>query len=165
MCRKGGYMGHFGFSYIGLVFLIMLIVPNLFWAKYPPKGYSSNGENKSLVFLERLGEVCAVCSLLVFSDLNPCWEAGFWNLWLVCAGVLMLLYEYWWIRYFRSCKQLSDFYSSLLGSPVPGAVLPVAALISMGIYGKVVWVVLSAAILGAGHIGIHLQHAENLNSQ
>ena len=76
-------MFHFGFSYIGLVFLIMLIVPNLFWAKYPPKGYSSNGENKSLVFLERLGEVCAVCSLLVFSDLNPCWEAGFWNLWFV----------------------------------------------------------------------------------
>jgi hypothetical protein len=152
-------------SYTGLLFLIMLIVPNLFWAKYPPKGYASDKENKILVFLERLGEICASCSLLIFSDLNPDREAGLWNLWLVFSGVIMLLYEYWWVRYFRSSKQLRDFYSSLLGIPVPGAVLPVAALLIMGIYGKVIWVVLSAAILGTGHIGIHLQHAKTLNSQ
>lgn len=78
---------HFGFSYTGLVFLIMMMTPNLLWAK-----------NKEL--------------------------------WLLAACILMLLYEVYWIRYFRSAKTMRDFYSSLLGVPVAGAMLPVAAFFS-----------------------------------
>lgn len=158
-------MGHLGFSYIGLLFLAMLMVPNLIWSKNQPEGYTSEGENKILVLLERAGEVCAVCTLLVFSDLNPRWDAGFWNLWLIAAGILMVMYEYWWVRYFRSRKRLSDFYSSLWGIPVAGATLPVVALAMLGVYGRVIWVLLSAVILGVGHIGIHLQHAKSANLQ
>ena len=29
-------MGHFGFSYTGLIFLLMLTVPNLIWTKHQP---------------------------------------------------------------------------------------------------------------------------------
>lgn len=29
-------MGHFGFSWVGFIFLVMLMVPNLFWAKKSP---------------------------------------------------------------------------------------------------------------------------------
>lgn len=32
----------------------------------------------------------------------------------------------------------------------------------LGIYGRVVWMLLAAAILGIGHIGIHLQHRRQL---
>lgn len=155
-------MGHFGFSYAGLLFLILLMVPNLLWTKNQPEGYTGEWENRVLVLLERMGEACACCSLLVFSDLNPRREAGLWNLWLAAAAVLMGLYEYWWARYFRSERKLSDFYSSLWGIPVAGATLPVAALALMGIYGRVIWVLLSAAVLGVGHIGIHLRHRREI---
>ena len=30
---------HFGFSYVGLCFLLMLFVPNLLWTKQMPKDY------------------------------------------------------------------------------------------------------------------------------
>lgn len=30
---------HFGFSYIGLIFLLMLMLPNIIWSKNKPKGY------------------------------------------------------------------------------------------------------------------------------
>lgn len=30
---------HFGFSYVGLIYLVMLFVPNLFWTKHKPKDY------------------------------------------------------------------------------------------------------------------------------
>ena len=39
--------GHFGFSYVGFLFLIMLTVPNLIWTKKQPKGYSAENENKN----------------------------------------------------------------------------------------------------------------------
>ena len=74
----------------------------------------------------------------------------------------MALYEVWWVRYFRSPKTQQDFYSGLLGIPVAGATLPVLAFLLLGIYGRVVWMLLAAAILGIGHIGIHLQHRRRL---
>lgn len=150
-------MGHLGFSYIGLIFLLMLIIPNIIWTKYQPKEYDSRNESKVLQFLERVGQVLVTCAALIFSDFNlrP-WS--FWNLWLIAAVIAMLAYEAWWIRYFKGPKSLTDFYSSFCGVPVAGAALPVIAFLLLGIYGKVVWLLIGTAILGVGHIGIHLQH-------
>lgn len=151
----------FGFSYIGLIFLVLLFLPNLLWTKNMPQGYSAEGENKILLFFERTGEVLTSCCALVFSDFNlRQWTA--WSWWLAAAFVLMALYEFWWIRYFRSSKKLTDFYSSLFGIPVAGATLPVAAFLLFGIYGRVLWMLIAAIILGIGHIGIHLQHKKEL---
>ena len=43
-------MFHFGFSYIGLIWLLMLFVPNIIWTKNKPLGYeeSAKKENKVL---------------------------------------------------------------------------------------------------------------------
>ena len=155
-------MGHLGFSYMGLIFLLMLIIPNLIWTKHQPKEYSSQNENQVLLGFERVGQVLVVCTALIFSDLNlrP-WST--WTLWLMAAVVLMLVYEGWWVRYFNSQKTLADFYSSFCGIPVAGATLPVAAFFLLGIYGKVVWLLISTVILGVGHIGIHLQHRKDLD--
>lgn len=155
-------MGHLGFSYIGLIFLLMLTIPNLIWTKYQPNGYDFHGENKVLLIFERVGQVLVTCTSLFFSDFNlrP-WST--WTLWLVAAVILMFMYECWWIRYFRSRKGLADFYSSFCGVPVAGATLPVVAFLLLGIYGKVVWLIISVVILGIGHIGIHLQHLKEIN--
>ncbi len=50
-------MDHVGFSYMGLIFLLMLFIPNLIWMKKIPQGYTSEQENKCLLFLERLREI------------------------------------------------------------------------------------------------------------
>ncbi|MEM5766828.1 MAG: hypothetical protein AAGU32_00815 [Bacillota bacterium] len=154
-------MGHFGFSYVGLLFLLMLTIPNLIWTKHLPRGYESRSESKTLLVFERVGQVLVTCTALIFSDFNlrP-WSI--WTLWLIAAAILMLLYELWWIRYFKSQKTLADFYSSFCGVPVAGATLPVIAFFLLGIYGKVIWLLFSVVILGIGHIGIHLQHRKEL---
>lgn len=135
----------------------MLIVPNLIWMRNKPAGYSPEGESCFLVWMERAGQVCVTASALMFSDYN--WKpASGWSVWLFLSFFLMLCYEFWWIRYFHSLKRLRDFYSSLFGIPVAGAVFPVMAFFLLGIYGKVIWMILSAILLGIGHIGIHLKH-------
>lgn len=80
------------------------------------------------------------------------------NLWLVAAFILIIMYEAWWVRYFRSERRLSDFYSSFLGIPLAGTTLPVAAFFMLGIYGKVICMLIATIILGIGSIGIHIQH-------
>lgn len=154
---------HFGFSYMGLIFLVMLMAPNLMWTKNKPQNYDKyvTNENKFLLFLERAGEATVSCLALIFSDFNL---QGFtvWEIWLLAACILMVLYEIFWIRYFRSEKTMQDFYSSLLGVPVAGATLPVLAFLLLGIYGRNPFLVLAVIILGIGHIGIHLSHKKEI---
>lgn len=75
----------------------------------------------------------------------------------------MILYEFYWIEYFKSSKTMDDMYSSFIGIPVAGATLPVLAFLCLGIYGKNVFLIISTIILGIGHIGIHLGHKKELN--
>ena len=157
-------MGHFGFSYIGLIFILLITVPNLFWTKRVPEGYDPQSENRVLRVFERAGQALTTCSALIFSDFNP-HEWSRWSWWLIAAFALMLLYEIWWIRYFRSGRKLSDFYIGFLGIPVAGATLPVAGFFLLGVYGRVIWLMISVTILGVGHIGIHLRHKKEIVSR
>lgn len=154
---------HLGFSYVGLIFLIMLMVPNLIWAKNQPKGYEKcvNNENKILLLFERVGEVLVTCLLLSFRDFNV-QDISLWLIWLIAAFVLMIMYEAYWLRYFRSEKTMKDFYSSFMGIPVAGATLPVIACVLIAVYGRNPILLVAAIILGIGHIGIHFNHRKEI---
>lgn len=154
-------MGTIGFSYIGLLFLLMLFIPNIIWTKHKPIGYLVDNENKILLILERIGQVGVTCTTLIFTDFNlHKWSP--WSLWLVGAILAMILYEVWWVLYFKSSKTLENFYSNLFVIPLAGATLPVMAFLLLSIYGKVIWLGLFVIVLGIGHIGIHMQHKKEL---
>lgn len=150
-------LGHLGFSYVGLIYLLMLFIPNIIWSKNQPLGYDYTHENKILLVFERVGQVCVTCSALIFRDFNLA-PFSLWSLWLIVSFILMILYEICWIRYFTGGHTLENFYGSFCGIPVPGASLPVMAFLLLGIYGKVIWLIVSVIVLGIGHIGIHIQH-------
>lgn len=154
---------HFGFSYVGVIFLLMLMIPNIIWSKNQPKDYEKYvvNENKVLLALERTGEVLVSSLCLIFKDFNI-GRVSLWSIWLLMAFLLMLLYEIYWIRYFKSEKTMQDMYKSILGVPVAGATLPVLAFFLLGIYGKNILLVISVIILGIGHIGIHLNHKNEI---
>ncbi len=154
---------HVGFSYVGLIFLIMLFVPNFFWTRNKPQDYEklAKNENKILLGFERVGEVLVTALSQIFSDFNI-GTLSVWSLFLLAAFLLMFLYEFWWVRYFRSKKTMRDFYRSLLGIPVAGATLPVLAFLLLGVYGKNPFMIAATIILGIGHIGIHLGHLREI---
>ena len=156
-------MGNFGFSYIGLIYLLMLFIPNIIWTKNMPKGYTDiiREENKMLLVFERIGQVAVTCFALIFKDFNIN-NLSIRSLWLLTSFIIMLIYEICWVRYFKSNKELKDFYGSFLGIPVPLATLPIIGFLLLGIYGRAVWMVIAISILGIGHIGIHLQHLKSI---
>jgi hypothetical protein len=153
----------FGFSIIGVVFLAMLFIPHIKWAKDQPLGYEelSKRENKTLLMFERAGQVLATCSAVVF--VCPQGFSFPWLLWLLAAFLLMLLYEVAWVRYFTGGEKLDGMYQPLGPIPVPIASLSVAALALLGIWYQSPITVIAAAILGVGHIGIHLVHLHELS--
>ncbi|MCH5316593.1 MAG: hypothetical protein J1E05_01335 [Eubacterium sp.] len=154
---------NFGFSYVGLIFLAMLCIPNLLWTKNKPKDYDKYVKNEKKIFLifESVGQALVTCIVLIFKDFNV--SLNSWRImWLILSFLCMALYEIYWIRYFKSEKTMKDFYSSLLGIPVAGATLPVIASFLLGIYGKNILLIISAIIFGIGHIGIHINHKKEL---
>jgi hypothetical protein len=153
----------FGFSYVGLVYLIMLFVPNIVWSRNQPKDYEeyASNENSILLALERAGEALVSTFALIFSDFNI-GRISLWSIVLLVSFLMMIMYELYWIRYFTSEKTMQDMYSSFCGVPVAGATLPVLAFLLLGIYGRNVFMIISVIILGIGHIGIHLNHKKEI---
>nr|WP_303818827.1 hypothetical protein [Ruminococcus flavefaciens] len=159
-------MPKWGISVVGIVFLLMLFIPNIIWSKNQPEGYeeASKRENKVLLSLERAGE--ALVSTLVLIDrrldsfsLSP--RSGY----MILALIIMLLYELYWRKYFRSSRTLADMYSDYCGFPLAGASLPVFAVFLLGIYACNVFLTAAAVILGIGHIGIHLMHKKDIEKE
>jgi hypothetical protein len=150
----------------------MLFVPNIIWGSgSKPAGYdeAEKRENKVLLAFERIGQVAATVSVLIFPAIDPLIKIlpdGLYFKWrilfLITAFILMILYECYWIKYFKSTRTLEDMYSSFAGFPVAGATLPVLALLLMGIYSRNLIVMASSIILGVGHIGIHLKHLRDI---
>ena len=91
---------NFGFSYIGLIFLLMLMLPNIVWSKNKPKDYDKyvKNENRVLLLFERVGEISVTCLSLIFRDFNINEISG-WTVILLIAFVLMVLYEVYWTGY------------------------------------------------------------------
>lgn len=152
---------HFGFSYIGLIFLLMLTIPNIIWTKNKPKKYEEyeKNENKFLLAFERIGQVLVTTLMLIFSDEKECFRFP-QVLFLIAALIAMLMYELWWVKYFAGERRMQDFYSSLLGIPVAGATLPVVASALIGICKCNLPLIIATIILGIGHIGLHLIHSK-----
>ena len=147
-----------GFSYIGLIWLIMLFVPNFIWMKNKPKDYeNAKKENIVLLIFERVGQFIVTPAALIFSNFNIN-KISFWSVVLLISFLCMVIYEIFWIRYFKSEKTMKDFYRNMFGIAVPGASLPVVAFSLLGIYGGNIIMILGSIILGIGHIGIHLKH-------
>ena len=105
--------------------------------------------------------VVLISLVLIFKDFNIRLNSA-WCWWLALSFLLLVCYELYWVRYFRSEKTMADFYSSFLGVPVAGATLPVAAFFLLAVYGRNLLLGAAVIVLGIGHIGIHLMHRKEL---
>lgn len=150
---------NFEFSLIGFLFLIMLLVPNMIWTRFQPKDYElySKNENRILLALERIGEVFVSVFALF------CGARFSFSALLLISFVLMILYEIYWFKYFKSSLTMEVMYGDFLGIPLPGAVLPVLAFLVIGLYSKNILLLISTLILAIGHIGIHFNHKKEID--
>lgn len=80
----------------------------------------------------------------------------------MAAMLLMILYELYWIKYFKSERRLQDFYASFAGFPLAGASLPVIAVTLLGLYSGNLILLAASIILGIGHIVIHYSHRQEI---
>ena len=107
--------GHLGFSYVGLIYLLMLFIPNIIWSKNQPVDLNDIQENKILLLFERVGQIFCTFSVLIFSDFNI-QKLSIWSLWLIVSFLLytnttckFTCYSLFVIRYLREGCFLNCF--------------------------------------------------------
>lgn len=149
----------FHFYWIAVIFLLMLFIPNILWARTKDKALPADKENPILLVFEKFGQAGSTFFSL-FSLHGP----GS-IIWLIASFLFLCIYEVWWYRYFHGSKTLEDFYSGILGIPYAGATCPVIAFFLLGIYEKNPFLLISVAVLAIGHIGIFYQHNKFLSKQ
>ena len=163
----------FGLCFSGVIVFLMLFVPNIIWGvKGKPQGYEAvvKKENKGLLAMERLGEAMVSCFLVIFPACDPHFlklssggiQYRYKIIMWMAAMLLMILYELYWIKYFKSERRLQDFYASFAGFPLAGASLPVIAVTLLGLYSGNLILLAASIILGIGHIGIHYSHRQEI---
>ena len=155
------FLGTLGFSWLGLVFLVGLFAPNIAWGRSVPEGYKelSARESRVLLGFERVGQVLTTCCGLVFVRATATTAS---TVLLALATACMVLYEAAWTRYFARGRTIELMHRPLLGVPLPLATLPVAAFVLLGLGVASPALVVSAVILGIGHIGIHAGHVREM---
>lgn len=124
-------MIHTGFSYTGVILLILFFAPNLLRDKNKSK--DKINENKIFRMIERVGTAMCAVLCLIFSDFNV-HRLTIWSLWLAASVVLMVIHAFIGRR---------------------GTYLPCISFLFLGIYGTNIFLITAALVFFIGSVGIH----------
>ncbi|NYD68809.1 hypothetical protein [Agromyces atrinae] len=146
-----------GFSVLGLVVSLAVILPNLLVLVFPPReGFPSTRIPPILSGVERAGQaLCAVVPVITEPGAVHGW-------WAIPVLVGLVAYYLLWARYLISGRPVTALYGPFWGVPVPMAITPVIVFAATGLGLSNVWVVGSAVVLAAGHIPASLMIARSL---
>lgn len=153
-----------GFSFTGMLCLVMFIIPKLLWEKKSrAEGFKINTRNKVLSVMAQFGQVAVIVVLLVFKSSDPyirLLEEGIYFDWKiiiwVTALVAMNLYLVRGIVCVCSKKKRRDLYSFFAGFPVAGALMPAISAFLLGLYSMNLILMAVSVIWGTGFIGTRI---------
>ncbi len=106
------------FQFWGLLFVALLLAPNLIFARTHPDGFANCHVSKTLETLEQIGRF-GCFGLMIFQLPGLCpgyWFPGAQTVYLAAGGALLLLYELGWIVFWRESSLRKALVLSILPS-------------------------------------------------
>lgn len=135
----------------------VMLLPNLLFMVWPPKsmpGVKVLKESLLYKVAEGIGRA-GVVVLPLFSAVRV--EGNLERIALVLMLLSFGLYVIGWLRYLRSDRQYRLLFASILGIPVPMAIMPVLYFMSASLMLHSVPLLVCSLILGIGHIPASLR--------
>lgn len=151
---------------LGGIIAVVILLPNLLVVLFPPKLKLANvsarvdGLSQVMNIFERVGQIGSFtipffyqlkCSTILDTTM------------LIIMSSALILYYAGWIRYFVKGRNEGLFYKSMLGIPLPMAIMPIIYFISASVLLSSGWLLISAILLGAGHITVSWQHSRSID--
>jgi hypothetical protein len=147
---------------LGGIITLMILLPNLLAVFFPPKVKLTDDQQQNdtrlqiMTVVERIGQAgCFVIPFFYRLSLDIVMDAVALTI-MICT---LALYYAGWIRYLVLGRAEELFNRSLLGIPLPMALMPVIYFLSASVLLGAVWLMLAAVMLGVGHISVTWLHS------
>ena len=143
------------FNPIGLVFITIIMIPNIVFAIRCKDGFTNNYRNKTVELVEQIGRYgCFGFMIFNFSGTWFGWASNeAFALYLILDALLVALYCILWIV----CWKKNGMFKALALSLIPSVVFLISGIISRSIL-----LILAALLFAPSHILISYQNAKNI---
>lgn len=140
-----------GFSIRGLLIIIAIFIPNVFYFIFPPKNCPSETKDLSPIFtiFENIGRF-SFFIVLPLSKSN--FIDGNIDIWFYLMLISIVAYYLLWIRYAVSERTFACLFKPLWNIPVPMAIFPVFAFLFASLWGQSIYLGIISIIFAIGHI-------------
>ena len=137
----------------GLVFMAVILIPNIVFALKCKDGFANKWENKTVQIIEQVGRF-GCFGFMIVNIPGTCF--GWWSdeafaLYLIADTLLVLLYCLIWIV----CFQKNSLFRALALSIIPSILFLFSGMMS-----RSVLLILSAALFALSHIAISYKNAK-----
>lgn len=141
------------FNVFGLIFIVVIMIPNVVFAIKRKDGFDNKWDNKFVEFIEQAGRFG--CFGFMIFNIPGTWF-GWWSdeafaLYLIVDGILVMLYCAIWIICF---KKNSVFRALAL------SVIPSALFLFSGIISRSVLLTVASVLFAPSHIAISYRNAK-----
>ena len=141
------------FNVFGLIFIVVIMIPNVVFAIKRKDGFDNKWDNKFVEFIEQAGRFG--CFGFMIFNIPGTWF-GWWSdeafaLYLVVDGILVMLYCAIWIICF---KKNSVFRALAL------SVIPSVLFLFSGIISRSVLLTVACVLFAPSHIAISYRNAK-----
>lgn len=140
------------FNYYGLIFIVVIMIPNIVFALTHKNGFENKYRNKPIEIAEQIGRFGSM-AFMVFNIPYCCfgfWFSGANIVYLSINSVFCLLYCVFWVVFWKK----SGIAKALILS-----ILPSVVFIFSGIMLLSIPLMIAALIFAFGHIAISYKNA------
>lgn len=135
------------FNVFGLIFIVLIMIPNIIYAIKCKDGYDNKWNNKVVMILEQIGRYG--CIIFMIINIPNTWF-GWWSdeafaLYLIINTILVLTYLIIWII----CFNKNNLFKALSLS-----IIPSLTFIFSGIMSRSILLIISSIIFAPTHIMI-----------
>lgn len=140
-----------GFHLDGLLVSLLILLPNLAYFIFPPRGMPDKFPSSPwyITVFEQFGRYACFVLPLVFGKQIA--KQPF-SILVVLMGICALLYYICWIRYFIGGRAFLLLFKPLWHLPIPMALFPVLYYIILGIWLESLVFLIPALMLCIGHL-------------
>ncbi|MCM3661459.1 hypothetical protein M3148_10740 [Georgenia satyanarayanai] len=148
-----------GFSPLDAVVSVAVLLPSLLLLPSPPPDLPSPPLPTALSLAERASQTLCLTVPAVTVPGRVSW------FWAVPVALVPAAYYGLWARYLTGGRASADLYRRLWGLPVPMAVTPVLAFLSVAAWLCNPWIAGAAVVLAAGHVPASAMTVRTLAAQ
>lgn len=141
-----------GFHFISVVFLSVILLPNLLFYVFKPKDIPTiKKEPIVLTIIENIGRITSFIIPLIYGKQISNQD---FNYLTIIMLIFILVYYICWVRYFIKGRKFSLLFNPLWHIPIPMAIFPLLYFLFMSIWIQSLILGIAVVIFAIGHLSI-----------